>query len=128
MGNSYSELDVWKKAIHLVLAIYRATRTFPADELYGLRAQMRRAAVSVPSNIAEGQSRHSRRDFQRFLATARGSLSELETQLVISQELGYIAEPAARGLRAACSEVGKMLKGLYASLSDVNTAGYSRAS
>ena len=118
MGKSYTELDVWKKAIQLVLAVYRATQRFPTDELYGLRSQMRRAEVSIPSNIAEGQLRHSRKDFQRFVSMARGSLGELETQLIIARELGYVLDDAARNLRLSCAEVGKMVNGLYASLAD----------
>jgi len=116
MGKSYTDLIVWKKSILLVLRIYRLTAGFPADELYGLRSQMRRAAVSIASNIAEGQSRYSHKDFQRFLANSRGSLSELETQLVISRELAYVSKQIAGEVPQSCNEIGRMLNGLYASL------------
>jgi len=79
MGESYRELIAWQKAIRLVTEIYQATRQFPRDELYGLTSQLRRAAVSVPSNIAEGQARFSRKEFHHFLSQARGSLVEIET-------------------------------------------------
>jgi four helix bundle protein len=88
MGKSYRELVAWQKAMLLVTQIYRATKTFPVEERYGLTNQLRRAAVSVPSNIAEGQGRFSSRDFHRFLGTARGSLVEIETQVEIAKNLG----------------------------------------
>jgi four helix bundle protein len=90
MGDSYKDLIEWRKAMELVTEIYRATREFPRDELYGLTNQLRRAAVSVPSNIAEGQARFSRKEFRHFLSHARGSLVEIETQLTIAQNLGYL--------------------------------------
>ena len=89
MGKSYRELVAWQKAMLLVTEIYRATKTFPIEERYGLTNQLRRAAVSVPSNIAEGQARFSSRDFHRFLGIARGSL-EIETQVEIAKSLGYL--------------------------------------
>ena len=88
---SYQDLIVWQKAIDLVVQVYATTRTFPKDELYGLNSQMRRAAVSVPSNIAEGHSRASTGEFKQFLGHARGSLAELETQLTIAAKLGYLS-------------------------------------
>jgi four helix bundle protein len=83
-------LEAWKEAMALVKMVYTATQSFPKDELYGLTNQMRRAAVSIPSNIAEGAARSSKKEFVQFLSIARGSLSELETQLLISTDLGYL--------------------------------------
>ena len=89
---SHKRLDVWKKAMQLVKGIYRITAKFPDEEKYGLTSQMRRSAVSVPSNIAEGAARSGKKEFLRFLYIARGSLSELETQILIAIELTYITE------------------------------------
>ena len=86
----YRELIVWQKAIVLVEDVYRATNDFPKTEIYGLTSQIRRAAVSIPSNIAEGQGRNSTRDFLHFLSMAQGSLMELETQITIAERLGYL--------------------------------------
>lgn len=85
----HQQLRVWQESMELVVAVYTLTSTFPASERYGLASQMQRAAVSVPSNIAEGAARGSKADFLRFLHIARGSLSELETQCLIAQRLGY---------------------------------------
>jgi len=92
---SHKRLDVWKTAMQLVKEIYRITSKFPEEERYGLTSQMRRSAVSVPSNIAEGAARSGHKEFLRFLYIARGSLSELETQILIAIELTYIAEGKA---------------------------------
>ena len=96
----HHELQVWREAIELVEEAYRLTSAFPREELYGLTSQMRRAAVSVPSNIAEGAARQSEREFLQFLIIARGSLSELETQVLIAEKLGYMksVEPIASHL------------------------------
>ncbi|MBO8128225.1 MAG: four helix bundle protein [Peptococcaceae bacterium] len=83
-------LEAWKEAITLVKAVYQLTKDFPADELYGLTSQMRRCAISIPSNIAEGAARSSRKEFAQFLSVAKGSLSKLDTQLLIAVELGYM--------------------------------------
>lgn len=88
--NSYRDLLVWQKAVDLVTEIYRLTRQYPKDELYGITGQLRRAAVSIPSNIAEGQARLSTGEFRQFLGNAKGSLAEVETQLVISGKLDYM--------------------------------------
>src|ERR1700690_3084014 len=88
---SYRELVVWQKAIALVIDVYSITKAFPRDEIYGLTGQLRRSAVSIPSNIAEGQGRATKGEFVQFLCHARGSLFELETQIVIAKALGYIA-------------------------------------
>ncbi len=87
---SYRDLVAWQKSMALVTDVYRCTRGFPTSEIYGLTAQLRRAAVSVPSNIAEGQGRSSTGEFRQFLGHARGSLLEVETQILIAQNLGYI--------------------------------------
>jgi four helix bundle protein len=97
VGESYRDLIAWQKAMDLVTAIYRVTGSFPREELYGLTSQLRRAAVSVPSNIAEGQARFSRKEFHHFLSQARGSLVEIETQLMIAENLG-ISLPIRCGL------------------------------
>ena len=106
----------WRKAMVLVADVYRHTQTFPKSELYGLTAQLRRAAVSVPSNIAEGQGRASTGEFKQFLGHARGSLLELETQLQIAKGLEYLSSEACAILLEECSEVGRILNGLLASL------------
>lgn len=87
--SDYKDLNIWKKSMDVVTEIYRITKCFPADERYALSDQMRRSAISVPSNIAEGQSRNSAKDFIRFLYISRGSSAELRTQLEISKRLGY---------------------------------------
>jgi four helix bundle protein len=116
MGESYRELIAWQKAIRLVTEIYQATRQFPRDELYGLTSQLRRAAVSVPSNIAEGQARFSRKEFHHFLSQARGSLVEIETQLIIAQNLGYLSTQQREPMLAQTAELGRILNGLIASI------------
>ena len=116
MGGSYRDLIAWRKAMDLVTDVYRVTQSFPRDELYGLTNQLRRAAVSVPSNIAEGQARFSRKEFHHFLSLARGSLVELETQLTIAENLGYIGPNQIRSVLDKASELGKVLNGLMASI------------
>jgi four helix bundle protein len=108
----HRDLIAWQKAMELVTNIYRASRGFPKDELYGLTSQLRRSAVSVPSNLAEGQGRTSRPDFHRFVAQARGSLLEVETQLEIARNLGYLSQSAAAALLSEASEVGRIINGL----------------
>ena len=101
----------------LVTATYRATAGFPKDELFGLTSQLRRAAVSIPSNIAEGQGRLSEKEFRYFLGQARGSLMEVETQLQIAENLGYLEKEKTSLLLQSCAEVGRILNGLLASVS-----------
>jgi four helix bundle protein len=113
---SYRDLIVWQKSIELVLEIYRATQDFPKTETYGLVSQLRRAAVSVPSNVAEGHARLSTGEFKQFLGHARGSLMEVETQVLISQRLGYINPGQSSNLLNRTTEVGKVLNGLLNSL------------
>jgi four helix bundle protein len=113
---NYRDLILWQKAMDLVELIYRITLHFPQDELYGLRSQIRRAAVSVPSNIAEGEGRHSAGDFSRFLSIANGSRREVETQTIIAQRLGYITRQDCENVLALASEVGRLRQGLADSL------------
>ena len=117
MGRSYRDLVAWQKAMDLVTATYRATAGFPKDELFGLTSQLRRAAVSIPSNIAEGQGRLSEKEFRYFLGQARGSLMEVETQLHIAENLGYLEREQTALLLQSCGEVGRILNGLLASVS-----------
>ena len=110
----HRDLIAWQKAMQLVIDVYRVTRSFPKDEVYGLTSQLRRAAVSVPSNLAEGHGRTSRREFHRFAGQARGSLVEVETQLEIARNLDYLSEEVAADLLMKASEVGRLLNGLLA--------------
>jgi four helix bundle protein len=103
--------------MELVAATYRATAGFPKDELFGLTSQLRRAAVSIPSNIAEGQGRLSEKEFRHFLGQARGSLMEVETQIQIGENLGYLQRQQTASLLQSCAEVGRILNGLLASVS-----------
>lgn len=113
---SYRDLVVWKKSMALVLDVYRSTQTFPRTETYGLVSQLRRAAVSIPSNIAEGQARLSTGEFRQFLGNARGSLMEVETQILLAQELGYLERDERNNLLSTSAEVGRILNGLLNSL------------
>ncbi len=105
---------VWQKAMELVTEIYPATRTFPRDELYGMVNQLRRAAVSVPSNVAKGYSRNSRNELHHFIGQARGSLAEVETQIEIAKNLGYLGPEVASELLSRVAQIGRMLTGLRA--------------
>lgn len=116
MGRSYEDLLVWRRSVEFSVQIYSATNVFPKHELYGLIAQLRRAAVSIPSNIAEGQARHTKSEFKHFLATSRGSLIEVETQLLIASKLGYISSEDWAKLRRETAEIGCLLNGLINSL------------
>ncbi|MGA9308317.1 MAG: four helix bundle protein [Candidatus Sulfotelmatobacter sp.] len=100
----------------LVLNVYRCTQAFPKIETYGLTSQLRRAVISVPSNIAEGQGRLSTGEFRQFLGNARGSLMEVETQILVAQDLGYFDQNQSEALLSATAEVGRILNGLLASL------------
>lgn len=114
----YRELQVWQKAMSLTKAVYVASSTFPKDELYGLVSQMRRCAVSAPSNIAEGHNRDSLKDYLRFLSMAQGSLAELETQISLACMMSYIDTTKEAELLQQADEVGKMLRGLQMRLSE----------
>ncbi len=108
----HRDLLVWQKAMRFVTDIYQVTRMFPKEELYGLSSQLRRSAVSVPSNIAEGHGRASRNEFHQFIGHARASLLEAETQVEIAYNLGYIDEGVFARLCEQSSEIGRMLTGL----------------
>jgi len=114
--SSYKELVVWQKSMALVTEVYAATATFPREELFGLTSQLRRSAVSVPSNIAEGQGRATKGEFIQFLAHARGSLFELETQVLIAGELSYLSSEFQGRLMEKVQEAARILNGLLTSL------------
>jgi four helix bundle protein len=116
MSGSYKDLRVWQESFALSVAVYRLTRDFPHEELYGLTSQLRRAAVSIPSNIAEGYGRGTRRDYRSFISVARGSVLELQTQLAIASELGFGPAVSMKKVQAQAEEVGKMLWGLVQKL------------
>jgi four helix bundle protein len=118
----YQELIVWQKAMDLVILVYSATEHFPQRETFGLSNQMRRSAVSVPSNIAEGQGRRSKRDFLRFLMISNGSLQELETQVMIARRLNMLADDQQNRILDLSSEVGRLLNGLCRSLASEEIA------
>ncbi len=111
MPESYKDLIAWQEAMVFARDAYRATANFPKEEIFGLTPQIWRAAVSVPSNVAEGKGRYSPRDFQHFLKQARGSLNEVETQLLLAQELGYLQKNQATALLRQCEELGRILNG-----------------
>jgi four helix bundle protein len=113
----YQDLLVWKKGIALAKQIYDITANFPEREKFGLVSQMRRAAVSVPSNIAEGQARHTSGEFVQFLSHAEGSVAELDTQLILSVEFGYCSQAAAKSAHALILELRKMLSALRLTVS-----------
>jgi len=123
MSGSFRDLKAWQRAIELVADIYTHTRAFPSDERYGLTSQLRRAAVSVPSNIAEGKGRSTDRDFCVFLHHARGSLCEVETQLTIAQGLGYLSESNAAKLIEDAGEIARILNGL---IKAINGSAYNK--
>ncbi|UVK54765.1 four helix bundle protein [Mesorhizobium sp. AR02] len=114
---SYRDLIVWQQAMDLVVSIYEATRAWPKEEIYGLTAQLRRAATSVPANIAEGYGRESRASYQQFLRIALGSLKELETHLLIAQRVGITSHEVAKPLMAQSESVGTLLRLLIRKLS-----------
>jgi four helix bundle protein len=112
VSDSHRDLIAWQKAMALVTQIYRATDVFPSREMYGLTRQIRDAAVSVPSNIAEGKGRQTKRDYLQFLYRARGSLLEVDTQLEVGRNLGYLDEPKFLALFEQAAEAGRVLNGL----------------
>ena len=116
MLKNYKELKVWQKSYKFCLKVYKITGTFPKEEIYGLVSQIRRSAVSVPSNIAEGYGRKTTADYIRFLYIAYGSLCELETQIMLSDDLRFFEHAEMESLRADLSEVERMLKTLIRSL------------
>jgi four helix bundle protein len=114
----YQDLIVWQKAMDLTVLIYKTTKKLPKEEVYSLTNQMRRAAVSIPSNIAEGQTRHSTKEFMRFLRIAQGSKAELETQLLLCQRIGYLSDSDTVEITNLLQEIGKMLSTLIGKLVD----------
>lgn len=115
---SYRDLIVWQRAMELVDRVYVCTTMWPSSEAYGLISQVRRAVVSVPANIAEGQSRNGRREFVHHLGIARGSLCEVETLLMVGARQRYLKDDELNALLATSTEVGKLLRGLLQSLTD----------
>lgn len=107
--NRYKNLEIWKRSVGLSTKVYELTNSFPKDEKYGIIAQIRRCAVSVPSNIAEGAGRGSKKDFKRFLNIAYGSIYELETQLLISKNLGYLNSDEHEEIKSEIDEIQKMM-------------------
>ncbi len=112
----YRQLGVWQKAMELAVSCYQSTHMFPKHELYGLTSQLRRAAASIPANIAEGRGRRHTREYIHHLSVAAGSLAELETHVELAARLGYVSSEAVMPIYEQCSEVGRMLNGLAKSL------------
>ena len=123
MPSSFKELRVWQDAMKFVVSVYRTKNNFPKYELYGLCPQLRRAAVSIPSNIAEGRGHRSDREFGNFLLHARGSLLEVQTQLMIAQELQYISPGEGERLLESSDSIGRGLNALINSLSEKAACG-----
>ena len=119
---SHRDLLVWQKAMDLVVAVYEATATFPKSELYGLTSQIRRAAASIPANIAEGQGRRLPREFIQFLGNARGSLWELDTHLETAVRIGFLPREVHENLQRNMDEIGKMINGLMRAVSNSITS------
>src|SRR5690348_18468315 len=122
MGSSYRDLRVWQLGMALAVAVYRATELFPKHELYGLTSQLRRASTSIPSNIAEGKGHRTDREFLNYLFHARGLLLELETQLLLSNQLNYLTQDALEPLLQQTAAIGSALTGLINSLQQSATA------
>lgn len=118
MAHAYRDLLVWQRGMDLTVAIYGLTHTFPRSELYGLCSQMQRASISIPSNIAEGWGRQSRKEFKNFLSIARGSVFELETQLECAQRLRYVTAEATATAKRLLEEISRMLIALMRSLDE----------
>mgnify|MGYP005870792957 CR=1 FL=1 len=116
-AKNYRDLIAWQKAMDLVEMIYQVTKVFPKEEIYALTAQIRRAAVSIPSNIAEGQGRTSNKEFQNFLSIAHGSVREVETQILIAQRLQYLPDQEVQAVLKLAGEAGRLITGLLNSLS-----------
>jgi four helix bundle protein len=113
---SYRDLEVWKKAMSLAVECYKATRSFPREEQFGMTSQIRRAAASIPANIAEGHGRLHTKEFMNYLSIAGGSIMELETHLMLSQRIGLLPEVRLDQLLVLADEVSRMLSGLRSSL------------
>lgn len=115
MKRAHTDLDAWKVSMDMVKKIYFDTRDFPREEQFGLTSQIRRAAVSIPANVAEGATRGTKKEFKQFLIIARGSLSELETLLTIARDVNYLAREKYNSLEKYTSRVSKLLAGLIRS-------------
>ncbi len=115
---SYRDLIAWQKSMDLVQTVYESVRAFPKEEIYGLTSQLKRAVVSVPSNVAEGQGRKSSREFLHHLSIAYGSLMEVETQILIAARLGYLSSDEANRITEQTAEVGRVLNGLSNALNN----------
>jgi four helix bundle protein len=114
--NNYKELKVWQKSVDLAVKIYGITKAFPKEELYGLTSQLRRSAISIPSNIAEGAGRNTKKDFNNFLGISNGSSCELDTQLIIVQRINFIDASVVQSLQQEITEIQKMNWSLKRSL------------
>lgn len=117
MAKSYKDLVVWQKAMDLSIAVYQVTKSFPKEELFGMVSQMRRAAVSIASNIAEGEGRKSKNEFAHFASIAMGSKAELETQVILCERIGLCSDTESQNLLSMLDEIGKMLASLKTRLS-----------
>lgn len=109
---SHKDSDVWKRSVQLVTTVYEITKSFPKDEVYGITNQIRRSSVSIPSNISEGAGRHHNKEFKQFLYVALGSLSELETQIIISENLDFLLDADSTRIQNELNEIRKMILGL----------------
>ena len=118
MEKPHRKLEAWKQSMDLAIGVYNATETFPAEEIYGLTNQTRRAVVSVPSNIAEGAARQTKKEFSNFLHIVQGSLSELDTQLELARRLGFLRETSWRDLDSRMVQIDKMITGLIRHLAN----------
>lgn len=123
---SFRDLKVWQRSVDLVVKVYEASRALPRAEIYGLTAQLRRSAVSIPSNIAEGHGREHLGDYLHHLSIANGSLMEVETQVTIASRLGYLSPQAARQILDSSGELGRMLAGLIRSLKRIRVGPDTR--
>jgi len=108
----HQRLEAWIRALELVTEVYKTTEDFPKEERYGLTSQIRRAAVSIPANIAEGAGRHSKKEFAHFLSNSQGSASELETELIIANRLGYLDETSFTKMSVRLERLGRLVTGL----------------
>jgi len=116
LGSNYRDLRVWNTAMSLAVEVYRITKRFPKAEQFGLTIQLRRAAVSVPSNIAEGHARSTRGEYKHFLSIARGSVVEVEVQLTLAKQLGYVQSPAVASAFEYCDGISRMITNLKRAL------------
>ena len=127
MATTFRDLIVWRRAVDWTVSVHRATKTFPKDEVWGLTGQLRRSAVSVPSNIAEGHGRLTTQEFKQYLGIARGSLREAETQLEIATRLGYGRPEALEALIDEAQQMGRMLSSLIATIREQTSVPAVRA-